>query len=138
MEPMIDAKLVKQRIAERADDFIETLFGDGAKRDGADKWRIGGRGSLAVTVKDCELVFYSHEDGAGSDAIALWQRERGGSAGDAFSSVRELGGRGRHKQRTADGTTGPRRNEGTRRARNSTSTAATHGARPRGSDSGSG
>lgn len=94
MEPMIDAKLVKQRIAARADDFIETLFGDGAKRDGADKWRIGGRGSLAVTVKDGELVFFSHEDGTGSDAIALWQRERGGSAGNALRACADWVGVG--------------------------------------------
>ena len=85
---MIDARLVKQRIAERADAFIEMLFDNRAKRDGADQWRIGGRGSLAVAVKDGALVFFSHEDGTGSDAIALWQRERGGSAGDA---LREIG-----------------------------------------------
>lgn len=91
---MIDAALVKARIAERAEDFVRELFGEQARQAGADKWRIGSHGSLAVEVKDGALVFYSHEDGAGGDAIAIWQRERGGSMGEALKACAAWAGIG--------------------------------------------
>lgn len=83
---MIDSTIVKQRIAVRAEEFVRGLFGDGAKRAGTDKWRVGSRGSLAVEVKDRELVWYSHEEASGGDAIELWRRERGDSKGDALKA----------------------------------------------------
>lgn len=83
---MIATVEVKTRIAARREEFIHELFGDRAKRAGQDKWRIGKHGSLAVEIKDGELVYYSHEDGEGGDAIKLWQHERGGAAGDAIKA----------------------------------------------------
>lgn len=84
---MIDTKLLHPRIADRAEDFLRELFGDDFKTAGADNWRVGKRGSLAVSIQDGVLVYYSHEDGTGGDAVALWQRERGGTAGEALRAV---------------------------------------------------
>lgn len=80
---MIDIERVKAAIAARADEFVRELFGERARRVGNDKWRVGSRGSLAVELRDGNLCFFSHEDGTGGDAVTLWQRERGGSMGDA-------------------------------------------------------
>lgn len=81
---MIPAAAVKARIAARAEEFIHELVGEAARREGVSKWRVGKHGSLVIQLKDGELVFYSHEDGSGGDAIKLWQQQRGGSAGDAL------------------------------------------------------
>jgi hypothetical protein len=84
---MIDTALLHSRLADRAEDFLRELFGDDSKTAGSDKWRVGKRGSLAISIHDGVLVFYSHEDGTGGDAVALWQRERGGTAGEALRAV---------------------------------------------------
>ena len=91
---MIAVDAVKARIASNAEDFLRELFGEQAKRAGADKWRIGSHGSLAVEIRDGGLVYYSHEDGAGGDAVALWQRERGGSMGEALKACAAWAGVG--------------------------------------------
>ena len=84
---MIDTALLHSRIAARAEHYLRELFGDNFKTAGADQWRVGKHGSLAVSIKDGVLVFYSHEDGTGGDAVALWQRERGGTAGEALRAA---------------------------------------------------
>ena len=84
---MIDTTLLHHRIADRAEDFLRELFGDDFKTSGSDNWRVGKRGSLAVSIQDGVLVYYSHEAGVGGDAIGLWQRERGGTAGEALRAV---------------------------------------------------
>ena len=84
---MIDTATLHSRIAARAEDYLRELFGDNFKTAGADQWRVGKRGSLAVSIKDGALVYFSHEEGTGGDAIALWQRERGGTAGEALRAV---------------------------------------------------
>jgi hypothetical protein len=84
---MIDTALLHSRVANRAEDYLRELFGESTKPNGADKWRVGTHGSLAVSIKDNTLVFYSHEDGSGGDAVALWQRERGGTAGEALRAL---------------------------------------------------
>ena len=83
----IDATELHMRIANRAEDYLRELFGDSFKTAGNDKWRVGKRGSLAVSIQDGVLVHYSHEDGTGGDAVALWQRERGGTAGEALHAA---------------------------------------------------
>jgi hypothetical protein len=84
---MIDTALLHTRIASRAEDYLLELFADNFKTAGADNWRVGKRGSLAVSIQDGVLVYFSHEDGTGGDSVALWQRERGGTAGDALRAV---------------------------------------------------
>jgi hypothetical protein len=84
---MIDTALLHTRIAARAEDYLRELFGDNFKTAGADNWRVGKRGSLAVSFQDGVLVYFSHEDGTGGDSVALWQRERGGTAGEALRAV---------------------------------------------------
>ena len=84
---MIDTNELHRRIASRAEDYLRELFGDSFKTAGADKWRVGKRGSLAVSIQDGVLVHYSHEDGTGGDAVALWQRECGGTAGEALHAA---------------------------------------------------
>jgi hypothetical protein len=83
----VDTQLLHQRIADRAPEFVAEVFGESAKPAGPGQWRIGRQGSLAVSLKDGRLLFYSHEDDQGGDAIALWQRERGGTAGEALRAV---------------------------------------------------
>jgi hypothetical protein len=46
-----------------------------------------------VGVIDGKLLFYSHEDDTGGDAVALWQRARGGTAGEALQAVSAWAGR---------------------------------------------
>jgi len=84
---MIDTATLHTRIASRAEDYLRELFGDSFKTAGADKWRVGKRGSLAVSIQDGALVYFSHEDGTGGDDVALWQRERGGTAGEALHAA---------------------------------------------------
>ena len=84
---MIDTATLHTRIANRAEDYLRELFGDNLKAAGKDKWRVGKRDSLAVCIQDGVLVYYSHEDGSGGDAVALWQRERGGTAGEALRAA---------------------------------------------------
>ena len=83
----IDTTELHMRIANRAEDYLRELFGDSFKTAGNDKWRVGKRGSLAVSIQDGALVYFSHEQGLGGDAVALWQRERGGTAGEALRAV---------------------------------------------------
>jgi len=83
----VDTHELHRRIANRAEDYLRELFGDSFKTAGNDKWRVGKRGSLAVSIQDGVLVYFSHEDGTGGDAIDLWQRERGGTAGEALRAV---------------------------------------------------
>jgi len=84
---MIDTATLHTRIAARAEDYLRELFGDDFKTAGADNWRVGKRGSLAVSIQDGVLVYFSHEDGTGGDSVALWQRERGGTAGEALRAA---------------------------------------------------
>ncbi len=84
---MIDTALLHSRIAGAAPDYLREIFGEDVKRAGTDKWRVGRRGSMAISIRDGVLVFYSHEDGAGGDAVGLWQRQRGGSAGEALKAA---------------------------------------------------
>jgi len=84
---MIDTKILHARIAGEPRDFLRELFGEEVKPAGPDKWRVGRRGSLAITIREGMLVFYSHEEGQGGDAVALWQRERGGGVGEAIKAA---------------------------------------------------
>jgi hypothetical protein len=81
---MLNIPEIKTRIAARAEEFPRELFGDRLHRDGPWKWCVGTHGSLALEIKDGELVFFDHESGQGGDAIALWARERSISNGDAL------------------------------------------------------
>lgn len=89
---MIATAEVKARIAGRAEEFVHELFGEAPRREGVSKWRVGKHGSLAIHIKDGALVFYSHEDAEGGDAIALWQQARGVSAGDALKQCASWAG----------------------------------------------
>lgn len=80
---MLNFDLIKANISARAENFVHHLFGDDAKSAGVLKWRVGSHGSLAIGITDGDLVFFSHEDGVGGDAIALWHRARGGDKRDA-------------------------------------------------------
>jgi len=84
---MIDIALLHSRIAGSALDFLRELFGEEVKPAGPERWRVGRHGSLAIALKEGRLVFFSHEDGEGGDAVGLWQRVRGGSAGEAIRAV---------------------------------------------------
>lgn len=83
---MLDIALLKTRIAARAEDFLRELFGERLHRTGPQSWRVGSKGSLALSIKDGELVFFDHEVGSGGDAIALWPREHSISNGDALKA----------------------------------------------------
>ena len=59
---MHDIPLIKQRIAARAEEFLRELFCERLHRVGPESWRVGNKGSLALTVKDGELVYFGlHE-----------------------------------------------------------------------------
>ena len=83
---MLSILEIKRRIAARPEDFLRHLFGDGLRKAGPDQWRVGRHGSLALDVKNGELVYFNHEDGEGGDAIALWARERAISNGTALKA----------------------------------------------------
>lgn len=89
---MIDVQETKTRIAARAEDFLRELFGERHHRAGPESWRVGNKGSLALDIKDGELVFFDHERGEGGDAIALWARERSVSTGEALKSCAQWAG----------------------------------------------
>lgn len=92
---MINTDLVHSRIADRALDYLGGLFlGERITAAGKDCWRIGKRGSLAISIKNGALVFYSHEEGVGGDAVDLWQRQRGGSIGAALKAAAAWAGIG--------------------------------------------
>src|SRR5947207_15632784 len=91
---MIDTTALHERIADRAEVFVRELFGEDVRPAGADQWRVGSHGSLAISVRDGSLVYYDHEAGGGGDAVALWQRERGGSMGDALKACAAWAGMG--------------------------------------------
>jgi hypothetical protein len=40
-----------------------------------------------VSVREGKLLFFSHEDDTGGDAVTLWQRQRGGTAGEALRAL---------------------------------------------------
>jgi len=84
---LIDTVQLHQRITERAKDYVHELFAERYKATGKDRWRVGRHGSLKVSIADERLVFFSYEDGTGGDAVALWQRERGGTVGEALRAV---------------------------------------------------
>ena len=81
---MVDTLQLHAGIASRAEDFLRLLFGERTRQAGANQWRIGSHGSLSVELQNERLVFFDHESGVGGDAVALWQRECGGSNGDAL------------------------------------------------------
>ena len=83
---MLNIALIKSRIAARAEEYLREFFGDRLHRAGAQSWRVGTRGSLALEIKDGELVFYDNEAGTGGDCFALWMRERGGTFADALKA----------------------------------------------------
>ncbi len=83
---MFDLALIKTRLAARAEEFLREHFGERLHRAGSQSWRVGKHGSLALSIKDGELVFFDHETGGGGDAIALWARERGGEFKDAVAA----------------------------------------------------
>ena len=83
---MLNIALIKSRIAARAEEFLRELFGERLHRAGSNKWRVGKHGSLALEIKDRELVFYDNEASVGGDCFHLWTRERGGDNGDAIKT----------------------------------------------------
>jgi AAA domain len=83
----IDAHELHRRIANRPDEFLKELFGDKFDKAQNGSFRVGSKGSLAISIKDGVLFWYSHEEGIGGDAIDLWQRERGGTAGEALRAA---------------------------------------------------
>ncbi len=83
---MLDNHLIKTRIAARAEEYLREIFTDRLHRVGPNRWRVGSKGSLALDLKDGELVFFDHEAGAGGDCIRIWARERGVTDGDALKS----------------------------------------------------
>jgi len=88
---MINTVLLHERIASRADDFIRELYGDAARRAGTG-WRVNRRGSLAVGVVNGKVLVSDFESGGGGDAVALWQRERGGTLGEALHACAKWSG----------------------------------------------
>lgn len=91
---MINTAELHIRIVARAEEFVYELFGDAAKLVGIQSWRVGQHGSLAISIKNDVLVFHSHEEGLGGDAVILWQRERGGTVGEALRSIAAWSGVG--------------------------------------------
>lgn len=83
----IDTTELHMRIANRAEDYLRELFGDKFDKAQNGTFRVGSKGSLAVSVREGALLYFSHEEGTGGDAIDLWQRERGGTAGEALRAV---------------------------------------------------
>ena len=81
---MFDIALIKTRIAARAEEFLRELFGEKLHRAGSNRWRVGTRGSLAIEVKEGDLVFYDNEASVGGNCFTLWQRERGEDFKDAL------------------------------------------------------
>ncbi|MEQ1853462.1 MAG: hypothetical protein ABMA01_17935 [Chthoniobacteraceae bacterium] len=81
---MIDVQELKTRVAARAEDFLRELYGDKLHRAGTDSWRVGKKDSLALNIKDGELVYFDHESCKGGDCIGVWARERGGDNGIAL------------------------------------------------------
>jgi hypothetical protein len=75
-------------IVAHADAFIFELFGNSAKKVGAGQWRVGNKNSLAISVKEHRLEFFSHEECVGGDALALWHRVRGGSKKEAERQIK--------------------------------------------------
>ena len=53
---MIDTRLLHAKIAASALDYLRELFGADVKPAGTDQWRVGQRGSLAISIRDGVLV----------------------------------------------------------------------------------
>jgi hypothetical protein len=83
---MLNIPEIKRRVSARSDEFLSTLFADRLRNAGPDQWRVGRHGSLAIQLKDGELVYFDHEADEGGDAIDLWARERGISNGAALKA----------------------------------------------------
>ncbi len=101
-QTMIDVPELKTRIAARAEDFLRELFGEKLHRAGTDSWRVGKKASLAIDIKDGELVYFDHESCKGGDCIGVWERERGGGNGTALKACAAWAGI------SEDGTCAPR------------------------------
>jgi hypothetical protein len=84
---VIDTTTLHRRIALGAPGYVRELFADEARPSGTDQWRIGRKGSLSISIKDGTLVYFCHESGSGGDAVALWQRQRGGTMGEALQAA---------------------------------------------------
>ena len=83
---MIATHQLHERLTARADEFVGMLFADGAKRCG-NAWRVEKRGSLVINIDRASIVFFDHECGEGGDAVSLYARERGRTAGDALKEL---------------------------------------------------
>lgn len=80
---MLNIAEIKRRIAARPEPFLNRLFGKRLLPDGSNKWRVGTRGSLAIEVKNGQLVYFDHEVGKGGGCIDLWMRQYGGTKAEA-------------------------------------------------------
>lgn len=85
--PRIDTPELHRRIAADAERFVASLFGDRAKRQGPDAWRVGSKGSLIITAEPGKVVFFNHETGQGGDAFNLFAQERCLCVGDAIHAL---------------------------------------------------
>ena len=83
---MLNIPEIKRRIAARPEDFLRHLFGEKLDRAGDASWRVGRYGSLALDIKNGDLVYFNHEDDEGGDAIALLATVRGISNGAALNA----------------------------------------------------
>lgn len=83
---MINIPELKACVAARAEDFLRELYGDKLHRAGTDSWRVGKKGSLALDIKDGEVVYFDHESCKGGDCIGVWARERACDPGNALKA----------------------------------------------------
>lgn len=85
---MIDTPAVHSYIASHALDYLRDLFGaENVKKAGEGRWRVGKRGSKAISIKGDVMVFYCHESGQGGDAIELWRHVYNVGIGDAMKGA---------------------------------------------------
>jgi hypothetical protein len=83
---MLNTQEIIKRIAVRPEPFLNKLFGKRLLPAGHKSWRVGTRGSLAIQIKDGQLVYFDHEIGNGGGCIGLWMRQYGGAKAEAFKA----------------------------------------------------